>query len=121
VLNKSQLQNEGRVRKMYLTPEQMASALIRIYQKLKRRYYMEKKMFRALAKRKRNLRGPFLWDVNSELHKEGYTLVDLRDIPGMKDFIAVIKIRIIAQKWKHLTKKGYLKLKILLPGAPPKL
>jgi len=75
---------------MYLTAEQMASALIQIYQKVKRRYYMEKRMFRAPAKRERNLRGPFLWDVNSELHKKGYTLVDLRDVPRMKDFIAVI-------------------------------
>lgn len=96
---------------MFLDPKGMARLLKKVYKNIKSdRYYISKETFRKLAGRKRNLRDRFLLDVNTELHKTGLTLVDLRKLRRENDYIAVIKTKKILDNWNYLTRARIKKL-----------
>ena len=103
---------------MNLTAEDLARGLIKIYKRLGKRFYLKKEMFRGLANRYR-LHDSFLWQVNAELHKKGYTLIDMRSLPKRKHYIAVIKVKIISENWEFLTRKKFRNLKLVLLGKGP--
>jgi hypothetical protein len=83
---------------MARSAEEMAEQLIEIYSKKKKRYFMSKEDFKNIAG-KANLKGAYLWKVDSNLREDGYLLVDLRQ---EEDIIGIIKIRTIVKNWKKL-------------------
>ena len=96
ILNR--LKGENIMGSRLLSPEEVASELISRYYKNKKRYMIEVNDFKSIANRKQ-LKDGFLWEVDEELRKRKYCLIDLREF---NNCIAIIRVATILNSWDTL-------------------